>query len=102
MLRLILAFRCYEAAEISAPNQIFYFFPDLYAIVRSMPVVPMELTILGCYLFWWGLTSSEMVISETVRVVPRARPAILRPSGGVNVEVNTIVSVRTEADPSDL
>ena len=28
-------------------NQILYFLPELYAIVRSMPVVPMELTILG-------------------------------------------------------
>ena len=51
MLGLILAFRCYEAAEISAPNQIFYFLPELYAIARSMPVVPMELTILGVISF---------------------------------------------------
>ena len=47
MLSLILAFRCYEAAEISTPNQILYFLPELYAIIRSMPVVPMELTIPG-------------------------------------------------------
>ena len=44
---MVLAFKCYEAAEISVLNQIFYFFPELYAIIRSMPVVPMELTILG-------------------------------------------------------
>ena len=46
-----MAFRCYEVAEISASNQIFYFFPELYAIIRSMPVVPMELTILGVISF---------------------------------------------------
>ena len=27
------------------------FFPELYAIVRSMPVVPMELTVLGVISF---------------------------------------------------
>ena len=32
-------------AEMPASNQILYFLPKLYAIVRSMPVVPMELTI---------------------------------------------------------
>ena len=31
--------------EIPASNQIFYFLPELYAIIRSVPVVPMELTI---------------------------------------------------------
>ena len=30
----------------TAPNQILYFLPELYAVVHSMPVVPMELTIL--------------------------------------------------------
>ena len=39
MLSLVLAFRRYEVAEISASNQIFYFFLELYAIIRSMPVV---------------------------------------------------------------
>ena len=42
---LTMIFRGYEAAEISASNQIFYLLPKLYAIVRSMPMVPMELTI---------------------------------------------------------
>ena len=51
LLSLILAFRCYEAAEISTPNQKFYFLLELYAIVRSMPVVPMELIILGVISF---------------------------------------------------
>ena len=41
-----MVFKCYKAAEISAPNQIFYFLSELYAIVCLMPVVPMELTIL--------------------------------------------------------
>ena len=40
-----LTFRGYEAAEIPASNQILYFLPKLYAIVRSVPEVPMELTI---------------------------------------------------------
>ena len=31
--------------KIPASNQIFYLLPELYAIVRSVPVVPMELTI---------------------------------------------------------
>ena len=31
--------------EISSSNQVFYFLPELYAIVRSMFVVPMELTV---------------------------------------------------------
>ena len=42
---MILTFRGYEATEIPASNQILYFLPELYAIVRSMPVVPMELSI---------------------------------------------------------
>ena len=42
---MILTFRGYEAAEIPAHNQILYFLPELYAVVRSMPVVLMELTI---------------------------------------------------------
>ena len=32
-------------SEIPRPNQIFYFFLELYAIIRAMPVVHMELTI---------------------------------------------------------
>ena len=57
---LILTFRGYEAAEISASNQIFYLLPELYAIVRSVPVVPVELTIprvislVGSDLIWVG------------------------------------------------
>ena len=42
---MALTFRGYEAVKIPASNQIFYLLPDLYAIVRSVPVVPMELTI---------------------------------------------------------
>ena len=44
-LRLALIFRGYEAAEMPALNQIFYLLPELYAIVRSAPLVPMELII---------------------------------------------------------
>ena len=39
------------AAEISLPNQVFYFLPELYAIVRSLPVVPVELTVFGVISF---------------------------------------------------
>ena len=45
MATLTLTFRVYEAAKIPASNQIFYLLPELYAIVRSVLVVPMELTI---------------------------------------------------------
>ena len=38
-------------AEISPSNQVFYFLPKLYAIVRSMPMVPMELTVPGVISF---------------------------------------------------
>ena len=38
-------------AEIFPSNQVFYFLPELYAIVRSMPVVPMELTVPGVISF---------------------------------------------------
>ena len=44
-MRLILTFRGYVAAKISPSNQEFYFLLELYAIVRLMPVVPMELTV---------------------------------------------------------
>ena len=50
-LRLILTFKGYVAVEISSPNQVFYFLPELYAIVRSMPVVPVELTVFGVISF---------------------------------------------------
>ena len=38
-------------AKISLSNQVFYFLPELYAIVRSMPVVPMELVVPGVISF---------------------------------------------------
>ena len=38
-------------AEISPSNQVFYFLPELYAIIRSMPVVPVELIVLGVISF---------------------------------------------------
>ena len=31
--------------KIPVSNQIFYLLPEFYAIVRSVPMVPMELTI---------------------------------------------------------
>ena len=65
--------------KISTSNQVFYFLPELYAIVRSMPVVPMELIIPGVISFG-SLSSSGMAISENFHVAPRARPVILRPS----------------------
>ena len=34
-------------------NQVFYFLPELYAIVCSMPVVPMELTLPSVISFRW-------------------------------------------------
>ena len=37
----------YKTPEISALYQIFYFSSQLYAVVHTMPVVPMELAILG-------------------------------------------------------
>ena len=48
---MILTFRGYVAAKIPKSNQVFYFLPEIYAIVRSMPVVPMELTISGVISF---------------------------------------------------
>ena len=50
---LILTFRGYVAAKIPLSNQVFYFLPELYAIVRLMPVVPMELTVSGVISFGW-------------------------------------------------
>ena len=46
-MHLILTFRGYVAAKIPPSNQVFYFLPELYGIVRSMPVVPVELTVSG-------------------------------------------------------
>ena len=48
---LILSFRGYVTVKISPSNQVFYFLPELYAIVRSMLVVPMELTVPGVISF---------------------------------------------------
>ena len=39
--------------KIPPLNQVFYFIPELYAIVCSMLVVPMELTVLGVISFGW-------------------------------------------------
>ena len=50
-LLLILTLKGNVAAEISSPNQVFYFFYELYAIVRSMPVVPVELIVFGVISF---------------------------------------------------
>ena len=48
---MILTFRGYVAAKIPPSNQVFYFLPELYAIVRSMLVVSMELTVSGVISF---------------------------------------------------
>ena len=37
----------YETPEIFALYQIFYFSSQLYTVVRAVPIVPMELAILG-------------------------------------------------------
>ena len=37
----------YETPKISALYQILYFSSQLYAVVRAMSIVPMELAILG-------------------------------------------------------
>ena len=37
--------------EISLSNQVFYFLPELHAVVRLMPVVPMELIVFGVISF---------------------------------------------------
>ena len=40
-------FRCYGASEIPTPYQVFYFSPELYAIICAVPIIPMELAIPG-------------------------------------------------------
>ena len=50
-LLLILTFRGYVAAKIPPLNKVFYFLPELYAIIRSMFVVPVELTVPGVISF---------------------------------------------------
>ena len=52
-MRLILTFRVYVAVKIPPSNQVFYFLPGWDEIVRSMPVVPMELTVPGVISFGW-------------------------------------------------
>ena len=39
--------------KIPPSNQVFYFLPELYAFVCSMPVVLMELTVPGVISFGW-------------------------------------------------
>ena len=39
-------FRGYKASEVSAPYQVLYFSLELYAVVRVMSIVPMELATL--------------------------------------------------------
>ena len=48
-----MTFRGYVAAKIPPSNQVFYFLPEMNAIFRSMPVVPMELTVSGVISFGW-------------------------------------------------
>ena len=45
ILRLI--FRGYEASEVPVPYLVFYFPLELYAVVRAVPVVFMELAVPG-------------------------------------------------------
>ena len=45
ILRLI--FRGYEESEVPAPYKVLYFPLDLYAVIRAVPVVPMELSVPG-------------------------------------------------------
>ena len=40
-------------AKIPPSNQVFYFLPELYEIVRSMPMVLMKLTVPGVISFGW-------------------------------------------------
>ena len=37
----------YETTKISTLYQVLYFSSQLYTVVRAMPIVPMELAILG-------------------------------------------------------
>ena len=37
----------YETPKVSALYQVLYFSSQLYTVVRAMPIVPMELAILG-------------------------------------------------------
>ena len=58
-------------------------FPSLTVCNRPFDVRgPYGTHNIWCCLFWLGPTSSGMAISEIFHVVPRARPVILRLSGG--------------------
>ena len=46
-LILSLTFKGYEESEVPAPYQVLYLSLKLYAIVRAVSIVPMELAILG-------------------------------------------------------
>ena len=46
-LTLRLTFRGYKTSEIPTPYQVLYFPLELYAVVRVVSVIPMELTVLG-------------------------------------------------------
>ena len=46
-LTLRLIFRGYEASEVPAPYQVLYFPFELYAVVRAVSVISMELAVLG-------------------------------------------------------
>ena len=43
ILRLI--FRGYEVSEVPTPYYVLYFPLELYAVVRAVPIVPMELAV---------------------------------------------------------
>ena len=71
-MNLRLTFRGYETSEVPAPYQVFFFPLELYAVVRTVPVVPMELAILGVvpcggvrlHLSW---PSQELLVSYFVQ-----------------------------------
>ena len=46
-LTLGLTFRGYKMSEIPTPYQVLYLPLELYAVVRAVSVIPMELTVLG-------------------------------------------------------
>ena len=48
-LILRLTFRGDETSEVPAPYKVLYFPLELYAVVREVPVVPMELAVLGVF-----------------------------------------------------
>ena len=79
MLRLILTFRGYVATKIPPSNQVLYFLLELYAIVLSRPVVPVELTVMLSL-----LVGSDLIWDGHLRkfsCAPRARLVILLLSG---------------------